>query len=411
MALSRSAAIAAGIEGVRAARANASRAKSALQPQVSARAHVGGGRNLGGVDGRKSDASVGLQLNWNLYNGGADGANVREQQQAVEQAMDLRDKACRDARQNALVAYNDASKLSNQLTTLGRNSAAIERARDAYRQQFDIGQRSLLDLLNAENEAYTARRTLTNAVYDRAVAYARTLASVSQLNTQLGLARDLLPADGANWSAAGDAAGRCPAVPVDVNPLRAGVDTSLPGMAAAPAVAAAPVAAAYPALAATMPSASLLPTPMALAANERNPIERMNDRAGERAGERTNERYTERAAVPGSSATTVANRVQAWANAWRKRDAAGLGALYAPTYKGSAATPAAFIKQQRSQLAGKGELDMEVEDVTVKDVGNGLLETRFLQSMTTANGIEVNQMAQTWQQVAGQWRIVRERRI
>ena len=91
--------------------------------------------------------------------------------------VDLRDKACRDARQTTAIAYNDTRKLVDQLIYLDRNTLAIEKARDAYRQQFDIGQRSLLDLLNAENELYTARRAYANAEYDLGFAYARTHAA------------------------------------------------------------------------------------------------------------------------------------------------------------------------------------------------------------------------------------------
>ncbi len=412
-ALSRSAAIAAGIEGVRAARASQAAAQSAHHPQVSARANVGAGRNLAGMDGRKADASVELLLNWNLYNGGADSARVREQQQAVKQAMDLRDKACRDVRQTALVAYNDANKLTAQLNTLGRNSAAIERARDAYRQQFDIGQRSLLDLLNAENEAYTARRSLTNAVYDRAIAYARTLAAVTQLNVQLGIARDTLPADGMQWTAGGDAAGRCPAVAVDVTPLRGGTDLSLPVASAAPAAALggqAVAAAAY----SSSPSGTASPGPSGPGFTGMTPV--LLNASAERAermerAERGERAVADRAPAGAAGTTLVANRVQSWARSLRNRDLAALNSLYAPGYKGNAASPAAWALQQKRQLAGKGELDLEIEDLSVKELGSGQVESRFLQSMTTANGIDVHHMALTWQQMAGQWRIVRERRI
>ncbi len=402
-ALSRSAAIAAGIEGVRAARASEAASRSALHPQLSARASVAGGRNLAGIEGRKTDASVELLLNWNLYNGGADSARVREQQAGVKQAMDLRDRACRDVRQTALVAYNDTNKLTTQLTTLGRNSAAIERARDAYRQQFDIGQRSLLDLLNAENEAYTARRSLTNAVYDRAIAYARTLAAGTQLNVQLGIARETLPVDGTNWSAGGDAAGRCPAAAVDITPLRSGADTSLPGTAAAPAAAVSAVAAAPGYAALNFPAAG---PGMAAAGGNTELLS-----AQERAERARTERLAEERGAAAGGASAVTSRVQSWARSWRSRDAASLANFYAPGYKGSAASPAAWALLQKRQLAGKGELDMEIEDVSVKDLPSGQVESRFLQSMTTDNGIEVHNMAQTWQRVGGQWRIVRERRL
>ena len=96
---------------------------------------------------------------------------------------------------------------------------AIEKARDAYRQQFDIGQRSLLDLLNSENELYTARRSYANADYDRLFAQARLLAASQQLTQRLGLRAPVAPADAAadpNWTAGDDAAQRCPVMVAQV---------------------------------------------------------------------------------------------------------------------------------------------------------------------------------------------------
>lgn len=215
-ALARSATVSASIESLRAARAATRTREALLQPRVEARLRTGVGHNVNGLDGRRSDSVAEIVLNWNLFDGGADRARIRQQANQVNQAMDLRDKACRDARQVTAIAYNDTVKLSEQIVLLERNTQAIERARDAYRQQFDIGQRSLLDLLNAENETYTARRALTNAQFDRAVAYARTQAAMNQLNAQLGLARGGLAEEAAGWTAGDDAADRCPAQVVDV---------------------------------------------------------------------------------------------------------------------------------------------------------------------------------------------------
>jgi adhesin transport system outer membrane protein len=114
------------------------------------------------------------------------------------------------------IAFNDTRKYAEQLEMLDRNAIAIEKARDAYRQQFDIGQRSLLDLLNAENELYTARRAYANAEHDLLIAQARTLAATQRLSTQLGLTRATPGAEApAGWSAGDDAAARCPAVAIE----------------------------------------------------------------------------------------------------------------------------------------------------------------------------------------------------
>jgi outer membrane protein, adhesin transport system len=186
-ALRDSAQVSAGIEALRAARANAQARESLHQPKVEARVRAGTGRNFDGVPDQKRDTSAEIVLQWQLYNGGADQARVRQATHQLNQAADLRDKACRDVRQTVLIAYSDVRKLAEQQLVLERNTLAIEKARDAYRQQFDIGQRSLLDLLNAENELYTARRALANAQFDHAIAQARTLAAMQRLTRSLGL--------------------------------------------------------------------------------------------------------------------------------------------------------------------------------------------------------------------------------
>lgn len=217
MAVQASPAVSASIESLRAARSAAQgREGAAWQPRVEARVRTGAGRNFDGIPDQKRDTSAEVVLNWNLYNGGSDHARIRQAADLVNQAADLRDKTCRDTRQVAAIAFNDAQKLAEQFVALDRNVLAIEKARDAYRQQFDISQRSLLDLLNAENELYTAKRAHANAEADLLVAQARTLAATQRLTSQLGLARaDTGMAGPAAWSAGDDAPTRCPALVAD----------------------------------------------------------------------------------------------------------------------------------------------------------------------------------------------------
>jgi outer membrane protein, adhesin transport system len=210
--------VSAAIEGLRAARSTAKgREGGAWQPTVEARLRAGTGRNFDGVPDQKRDVSGEVVLNWNLYNGGSDQARIRQAADTVNQAADLRDKACRDTRQVAAIAFNDTRKFAETLEALDRNVLAIEKARDAYRQQFDIGQRSLLDLLNSENELFTARRAYANAEVDLLVAQARTLAATQRLTGQLGLTR--LETSGidapAGWTAGDDAVTRCPVLAYD----------------------------------------------------------------------------------------------------------------------------------------------------------------------------------------------------
>lgn len=247
-ALTSSPAISAAIENLRAVRAQAAGRDAAFQPRLEARLRTGTGHHYDGIRDQKRDTVAELVLNWNLFNGGADRARVRQFAELTAQAADLRDKACRDVRQTALIAYNDTRKLVEQLKYLDANQLAIEKARDAYRKQFDIGQRSLLDLLNAENELYTARRAYVNAEYDLSIAYARVYSAQGNLLSVLGLARPDAAsedAEAAAWAAGEDAAARCPLAGPEVSATpRAELDararalmssTATPGTQPAPA--------------------------------------------------------------------------------------------------------------------------------------------------------------------------------
>lgn len=209
----RNAGISAAVENLRAIRSQADGQRGAYQPRVEARARTSDGKNLGGNLDQRRDTTAEIVMSWNLFNGGSDRARTRQLANLLLQAGDDRDQACQNVRQTVAIAYNDTVKLVDQLGYLSRNAAAIEKARDAYRQQFDIGQRSLLDLLNAENEVYTAKRAYANAEHELRIAYARVHASLNTLSAALGLSRlDTGASFEADWQGDADAPGRCPVV-------------------------------------------------------------------------------------------------------------------------------------------------------------------------------------------------------
>jgi adhesin transport system outer membrane protein len=174
-------------ENIVAAIAEARGTNAAFMPKLYFQARRDLGHDVDGVDGRNARTSYGLLLNMNLYNGGSDSAKRRQFAERINVAKDLRDKSCRDIRQNVTIGFNDIRKLTEQIGYLDQHQLAIEKARDAYRKQFDIGQRTLLDLLDTENELFDSRRAYTNAVHDLAHSYVRTQAGMGQLLQQMGL--------------------------------------------------------------------------------------------------------------------------------------------------------------------------------------------------------------------------------
>lgn len=130
-----------------------------------------------------------VTASWNLFNGFTDKSNLDSAVENLNRSHDLRDKACVDTRQQVSIAYNDITQLTEQVTYRKQHQDSIENARIAYRKQYDIGQRTLLDLLDTENEYFQSRRNFTNAEMDLSTAYARTYAGQGVLLKKLGVTR------------------------------------------------------------------------------------------------------------------------------------------------------------------------------------------------------------------------------
>lgn len=213
LAYSGNPALNAATENIRAAQAELNRRDAPFRPRLDFRAREDLGRNIDGVAGNRANQVVELLLNINLYKGNSDSAARRQYAENLNQAKNLRDKTCRDIRQTLAISHNDNSRLKEQIDYLERHRNAVAKARVAYRQQFDIGQRTLLDLLDIENEYFQASRAHFSAAHDMNIAQARSLTSMGQLMTALGVSRDEMPivADSAPDRAGVDPDSACPA--------------------------------------------------------------------------------------------------------------------------------------------------------------------------------------------------------
>lgn len=187
--LTNSPTINAAFENVRSAKAQIESRKAAYMPRVDFRLRESWGHNVNGWAGNSDIKVAEVVLNYNLYRGGYDLAREKQAVEYQYQARDLQEKACRDVRQTLAIAYNDAHKLQEQLKYLDQHRLSTEKAREAYRQQFDIGQRTLLDLLDTQNEYFQASRAYIDARYNKIIAEARTLASMGKLNGTVGVER------------------------------------------------------------------------------------------------------------------------------------------------------------------------------------------------------------------------------
>jgi len=202
------------IENLNSAKAEAKTKNAPMLPRFDLRLRQELEHDRDGVDGQYDEQAVELVMSYNLYRGGSDSAEKRQFHERANAAREQRVKACQEVRQTVAIAYNNTNSLQEQLAYQRINREATGKARDAYREQFDIGQRSLLDLLDQENEYFQISRSVVNAEADFIAAQVATLAGMGQLLKALdvvgyeGVARE-----GLNLNREVDEAlyGRCPA--------------------------------------------------------------------------------------------------------------------------------------------------------------------------------------------------------
>ncbi|MBC7603466.1 MAG: TolC family outer membrane protein [Ramlibacter sp.] len=363
-------ALLASIENMRAANAALASRAGAYQPRFDLRLRRDSGVNQSGPVGSVATTTAEVVMTWNLFNGGSDRARERQFAEHVNIAKDIRDKTCRDLRQTLLIAFNDVSKLREQITYHETHEASVAKALGAYRQQFDIGQRSLLDLLDTENELFQARRSVVNARQDQNLAYARAQQGVGTLLRALDLSSIATGHDEdlANFRMEGDAAQECPSEPVtvytvDKQALTArALSQTRPTMSAMAAVAGGPVV-------------QLVPPQLAHA----------------------------------GTAKEVRDAVEVWRAAWTRKDVDAYLNAYAPDFKPAGDVSLNAWKGKRKAIIGKADgVAIELSDVSVIADGPDRATATFTQVYRSASYQDRTRKTMVWTSAKGSWPIVSE---
>jgi outer membrane protein, adhesin transport system len=156
-------------------------ASSAYLPTVEARANVNRDRNVRAVLGTHDNWTAELGVRQNLYRGGADQSRESRARALALQAEAQMESTCREVRETLVLRHKDIGRLARDLLLQDERLMSVEKSRVAFRQQFDIGQRTLLDLLDTQNEYFETSRVFTNVRFDELIAQARATAAMGQL--------------------------------------------------------------------------------------------------------------------------------------------------------------------------------------------------------------------------------------
>ena len=156
-------------------------ARAELGPTFHLEGRARAGHDIDGFEGKTTDLQALGVIRWLLYNGGTKEANVREQQARADEVHARLFERTRAAEEDVRSAW---SRLQNQ-TALASELEAQGRISDdlllSYREQFNIGRRSLLDVLDAQNSRYNVQQQAETARLAKLYAQYRVLAAENRL--------------------------------------------------------------------------------------------------------------------------------------------------------------------------------------------------------------------------------------
>lgn len=164
-----------------AARAMIGKAKADLGPTVSLEGNARYGHDIDGTDHRTSDLQARVVLRYNLFDGGINRAKRQEMVRRASEARFRLHQVTREAEEDVRVAWNAWLSQGRLTGELDLQSKVSDDLLLSYREQFNVGRRSLLDVLDAQNTRYNVQVRAETARFANVFAEYKVLAAENEL--------------------------------------------------------------------------------------------------------------------------------------------------------------------------------------------------------------------------------------
>ena len=172
--------------GIDEAYAQRREATASYYPTLELEVQHSRNHNVDGAEGINNDASALVNLTWNVFNGGIDEARRTEAAHRIGQARAETMDQERAVAEETKRSWHALEAARSRTDILREQVASNQEVVGTYRQEFTIGVRDLLDLLDSENELFLAQSALTSAEYVTEFATHRVLAVMGRLSGALG---------------------------------------------------------------------------------------------------------------------------------------------------------------------------------------------------------------------------------
>ena len=148
--------------------------------------------------GKRDDIAGKVVVSWDIFRGGQDSWHRAEMAERYTEETMRQARLQRDALESVDKAWAARTITLNRIAALSRQLVADKKTIAIYRKEYEIKQRSLIDLLNAENQYFNAAASLTSARGVIVFADYQLLAAMGSLLDYLKL---IVPARVVVWNA------------------------------------------------------------------------------------------------------------------------------------------------------------------------------------------------------------------
>ena len=162
-------------------------AKGAFYPRFDL--ELGATRNddMDGSIGANDDESAVIRMTYNIYRGGADRARLNEAEAREFASREILNSTRRLVEEDVTLIWNELQDILMRQEFLAAHVNATEEVLVVYREQLNLGKRTLLDLLDVQNELLRAKIAKVSGDYVALLARYRVLASTGQLLETLNI--------------------------------------------------------------------------------------------------------------------------------------------------------------------------------------------------------------------------------
>ncbi|HFE7689590.1 TPA: TolC family outer membrane protein [Legionella pneumophila] len=172
---------------IKEAKAQYDVARAAYYPEVNLVLNSSKNKNLGGLSGPNDSDTVAVRMNYNAFRGGADAAHIRETAYQVQEAYETKNRTLLELKETVRLAWNAYVASALRIQPLKQHVTASRKTRTAYQDEFKVGKRTLLDLLDSQNEYYQSQIELARAENDEILSRYRILNGMGCLLKHLNL--------------------------------------------------------------------------------------------------------------------------------------------------------------------------------------------------------------------------------